>query len=125
MKDPTNVPPTHVELSPEQQYLVTLAQKYTDTIQMVPEEVRSTKEQQVARTFASIENRFKALGDFQFGPNQKAILKLKLARHFQRDETCDVNTLVDALVETPRFLQKEQGSIRKLFEVHEVKTLQK
>lgn len=125
MKDPADTPPAHVELSPDQQYLVTLAQKYAGTLQAIPKEVRDIKEQQVLRTLSKVESRFRELGDFDFGAAQKAILKLKLARHFQRDETCDVNTLVDALVETPRFLQKEQGSIRKLFEVHEVKTLQK
>ena len=55
-------------------------------------------------------------------------LQLKLARHFEdngESAKIDVPTCVDALVESPRFLNSDKGSIEKLFELHEMKTLQK
>lgn len=56
------------------------------------------------------------------------ILFLKLVRYFESGEdlrTIDVATCVDALLESPRFLASDKGSMEKLFEIHQVKTLQK
>ena len=55
-------------------------------------------------------------------------LQLKLARHFEDNgdsAPADIPTLVDALIESPKFLQSDKGSITKLFDLHEMKTLQK
>ena len=54
---------------------------------------------------------------------QKTILKLKLARYFQRHSVVDINTLYDAIVETPKFLDKDKGGFDRLLEIHEEKTL--
>lgn len=56
------------------------------------------------------------------------VLRLKLVRHFEdngESAPIDIPTAVDALVESPRFLSSDKGSIEKLFELHEMKTLQK
>jgi len=59
---------------------------------------------------------------------QIRMLYLKLARHFEhadKDVHLDIPNLVDALVDSPKFLESDRGSIDKLYELHEVKTLQK
>ena len=56
------------------------------------------------------------------------ILQLKLARHYEDNGDSahvDIPTFVDALVESPKFLKNDRGSVMKLFEIHEVKTLQR
>ncbi len=55
-------------------------------------------------------------------------LQLKLARHFEhteKDEHLNIPVLVDALLETPRFLENDKGSIEKLHDIHHVKSLQR
>ncbi len=55
-------------------------------------------------------------------------LTLKLARHFEdngESAKIDIPTCIDALVESPRFLDSIKGSMDKLFEIHEMKTLQR
>jgi hypothetical protein len=59
---------------------------------------------------------------------EKRTLELKLVRHFEdngESAPIDTTTAVDALVESPRFLSSDKGSMEKLFELHEMKTLQK
>ena len=59
---------------------------------------------------------------------EKQTLYLKLARHYEdngESAHIDISTMVDALVESRRFLQSDRGSIGKLFELHEMKTLQR
>lgn len=61
-------------------------------------------------------------------PQQIITFRLKLVRHFEdngESENIDMSTFVDALVESPKFLNSDKGSISKLFEIHQVKTLQK
>lgn len=61
-------------------------------------------------------------------PEEKQILLLKLVRHFEdngESAPIDIPTMVDALVESPKFLKSDKGSVGKLFEMHEMKTLQK
>jgi hypothetical protein len=40
-------------------------------------------------------------------------------------ETIDVNVLFDAIIETPNFINTDKGSLFRLLEIHEEKTLQK
>lgn len=59
---------------------------------------------------------------------QMIVLGLKLARHYEDNGDAariDMPTLIDAIVESPKFLNDDRGSITKLFEMHEMKTLQK
>lgn len=61
-------------------------------------------------------------------PEEIQTLHLKLARYYEDNgESAKINisTCVDALVESPRFLNSDRGSMEKLFELHEMKTLQK
>ncbi len=60
--------------------------------------------------------------------DQIKVLTLKLARHFEDNgdsAKIDIPVFIGALIESPRFLDNPKGSIDKLFEMHEVKTLQK
>lgn len=61
---------------------------------------------------------------FVFGELQQTILRLKLARHFQQNDIVDMNVLYDALIESPKFLLSDKGSLHYLFETHERKTIQ-
>jgi hypothetical protein len=63
--------------------------------------------------------------DIEYGSLQQTILKLKLARHFQSNESIDLNVLYDALIETPKFIAKDKGSLNRLLEIHQQKTLEK
>ena len=59
---------------------------------------------------------------------QRKILQLKLTRHFEdngESAKIDVPVCVDALIESPRFLESMKGSMDKLFAMHEMKILQK
>lgn len=61
-------------------------------------------------------------------PGEIQTLHLKLARHYEDNgESANINipTCVDALVESPRFLNSDKGSMEKLFKLHEMRTLQK
>lgn len=60
--------------------------------------------------------------------NEIQTLTLKFARHFEdngESAKIDVPTCIDALIESPKFLNSDKGSMEKLFELHEMKTLQK
>jgi len=59
--------------------------------------------------------------DIEYGSIQQSILKLKLARHFQSNESIDLNVLYDALIETPKFIAKDKGSLNRLLEIHQQK----
>ena len=57
---------------------------------------------------------------------QKQVLHLKLARHFEKNlELESRKSIIDALLETPRFLDSDEGDFRKLLDIHHMKTLQK
>lgn len=63
--------------------------------------------------------------DFEMTEKRQLILKLKLARYFQRHDTIDTNTLSDALLESSKWLDGDKGGFDRLLEVHEQKTLEK
>ncbi|MCX6726417.1 MAG: PcfJ domain-containing protein [Candidatus Shapirobacteria bacterium] len=107
--------------------------EYQKVMNMVEPEERSKKEREITRVFQEVSGRLTSYEKtlprekqrFEFGQRQQDILKLKLARHFQNSETIDANTLYDAIIESPKFIDNDKGSLKHLFEVHEVKTLQK
>ncbi len=86
---------------------------------------RSEKEKLVLGNIGIIAEKLTADGSVVFGKREQLILKLKLAKYFQRESNLDVSTLVDAIIETPEFVITERGSLHRLLEVHEQKTLQK
>lgn len=98
---------------------------YQKTLSIFPPDIRQRKEQSITGAFQEFGRRLANEENFNFGERQQAILKLKLARHFQREAKIDANTLYDAIVENPKFIDTEKGSLHRLFEVHEVKTLQR
>ena len=123
----------------EQKYLAKIRKDYEKTLATFSDKIpkdeegnltgeetpRQIKERAITGVYQEISTRLSTAPDFEFGDRQKAILKLKLARHFQSNEVVDINTLFDAVVESPKFLAKDKGSLHRLFETHEQKTIQK
>ncbi len=118
----------------EQKYATKLNAEYQKVMSSFPVETkerdskqrktRSEKERDVFASFNTLHSRLE--GTLKgFGERQKLILRLKLARYFQNNETIDENTLYDAIVESPGFLDSDKGSFSRLLEVHEEKTLMK
>lgn len=116
----------------EDKYLIELSQKYQQTLTGFSVKAaegetsaRQKKEREITAAFQTLSSRLTAQPDFAFGPIQQAVLKLKLARHFQNNDTVDLSTLFDAITESPKFITTDKGSLHRLLEVHEEKTLQK
>ena len=107
----------------EQKYIERLTKDHEKTLAAIPKESREEKERKIADTFRSISERLAAQEGFVWSDRQRAVLKLKLARHFQTNDSCDTNTLFDAIIETPKFINTDKGSLHRLLEVHEEKTL--
>ncbi len=91
----------------------------------ISEERREEVLQKVQRVKNSLLQRIEQETEVELTDIQKANLELKLVRYFQNNESLDENTLFDALVESPKFLNKSKGSIHRLFELHQQNTLLK
>lgn len=78
----------------------------------------------ISSSFESLNEKFESQ---KFGINmkQKSILRLKLARHFQRTDEVDLSMIAEAVIETPDFINDEKGSLQRLIEVHKQKSDQK
>ncbi|MBP6886159.1 MAG: PcfJ domain-containing protein, partial [Candidatus Pacebacteria bacterium] len=109
----------------ENKYLQRIQKDYQETLATFSTNVRQYKEHELVDVFLGVSAVLSSTNGFEFGERQRAILKLKLARHFQREDTIDTNTLIDALIESPKFINTDKGSLHRLFEVHQEKTLQK
>lgn len=109
----------------EQKYINRINQEYTKTLATFSAETKNEKERSINEAFQSLGKRLSGQERFVFSDRQQAVLKLKLARHFQTNDTIDQNTLFDAIIESPKFINTDKGSLHRLFEVHEEKTLQK
>ena len=109
----------------EQKYLNKISQEYQQTLTAFPDSVRREKEQAIMGAYHELSGRLAGQVGFEFGERQQTVLKLKLARYFQNYDTCDTSTLFDAIVETPKFINTDKGSLYRLLEVHEEKTAQK
>ncbi|OGG49159.1 hypothetical protein A3G63_01095 [Candidatus Kaiserbacteria bacterium RIFCSPLOWO2_12_FULL_52_8] len=100
----------------------------TSALYRLPGEVRPEHIEEVTTELITKVNKgLQEKGDEALSTDRARMFHLKLARHFQESEKAehlDTHTLIDALVETPRFLDSDRGSIDKLLEIHEVKTLQ-
>lgn len=107
----------------EQKYLTKLQQMYEQTLASYGKE-GGEKSQKVSESFDNVGKRLET-ANIEYGKRQQAILKLKLARHFQTNDALDLNVLYDAIIETPKFINRDKGSLIRLLEVHEQKTLQK
>lgn len=109
----------------EQKYINKINQEYQQTLATFLPDNRPQKEQLISETFQTLSRQLTNQEGFEFNKRQQAVLKLKLARHFQNNETIDTNVLFDAIIETPNFINTDKGSLYRLLEVHEEKTLQK
>lgn len=109
----------------EEKYIQKINQDYESIRAGFSDENRQAKEKSITENFQTLNNRLAQQEGIVFGDLQKSIIKLKLARYFQNNETMDTNTLFDAIIESPKFINTDKGSLHRLFEVHEEKTLQK
>lgn len=107
----------------EEKFIVKVQQEYQKTLQTFGLE-SSVIQQQIESLTGTIIDRTKS-AQLQLSEKNIAVLKLKLARHFQKTSEFDMNVFTDALMETPKFLESDKGHITRLFEIHEEKTLQK
>lgn len=97
----------------------------TSALYRLPESVSSEKIDSITK---EIVTKVQEGGQQTLTPDEIKILQLKLVRYYENNRELaplDISTLVDALVESPKFLQDDRGSIEKLLEIHEMKTLQK
>ena len=105
----------------EQKYKLRLIRETQETVRSLGQEKQKqldSLEQDLVKKLAEQEG-------FDLTDQRKMILKLKLARYLQRNNSLDVNTLTDAIIETPKFLDKDKGGFDRLLEIHEQKTLEK
>ena len=66
---------------------------YLATIKTFSPEKRSHKEQLITTMYHTLHTRLSQQTEWAYKEKQQAILRLKLARYFQRADACDVNTL--------------------------------
>jgi hypothetical protein len=111
----------------EQKYINKINKDYEQTLLKFTDKNRQQKEQIILSTFNNLSNRLARFNfeKFTFDELAKAVLRLKLARHFQTNDTVDENVFYDAIIETPKFLRSDKGSFFRLMEIHEEKTIQK
>lgn len=109
----------------EQKYINELNQKYQQILVGFGREIKVEKEKQIADVFRYLSQRLSATEGLIFGERQQIILKLKLARHFQQNNTIDKSTLYDAIIESTKFINTDRGSLNRLLKVHEQKILEK
>ncbi len=116
----------------EQKYLTKLRRDYENTLNTfsnkIPEGAhessRTQKTNAIAATYRIASRQLTGRGDeFPFGDIPQAVLKLKIARHFQNNNTLDTNILVDAALESSKFFETDKGSLHRLLEIHEQKTI--
>lgn len=123
MENPQEQPQPHPL---EQKYLDKINQEYENTLAVFKQpKIREKKEKLIVDSFHVLSRRLISQEDFPFGQRQQIILKLKLARYLEREETVDLNTLYDAIKETPNFINTDKGGFHRLLEIHEQKTLQR
>lgn len=108
----------------EDKYLMELNLKYNQIMASFGKG-KELEKNLITESFKTLDERLSKQENFEFGDRQKAILKLKLARYFQHIDWCDLNTLFDAIIESPKFINTDKGSLHRLLEVHQEKTLQK
>lgn len=110
----------------EEKYIKELERQYEQILRGFSPENRSEKARLITETFQNLSQRLGAQEGFTFGAVRKEVLKIKLARHFQHKESIDTNSLSDAIIETPNFLNDDKkGSLKNFLEAHKQKTLLK
>lgn len=115
----------------EAKYIQKLNQEYEQTIKGFSEKDRAEKERVITQAFQNLSDRLSKQDNLTYKDLQKAVLKLKLARHYQKaslyekHKELDFNSLFDAIIETPNFINNGKGSLYQLLEIHEKKTIEK
>lgn len=107
----------------EQKYLTRITQEYTATLATFHEKVREKKVALIDAALNDLSQRLRDNPAIDYGEKQQDILKLKLARHFKREDHINTALLYDAIVETPKFINNYNGSIHRLFDIHQQKQL--
>ena len=101
----------------------------TQALYRLPESVSLESIENLATDIASKVNVGRVRENYEpLSQREIQTLHLKLARHYEdngESAKIDIPTLIDALLESPKYLQSDKGSIEKLFDIHEMKTLQR
>lgn len=116
----------------EQKFLAKLARDYENTLatfsakkrENQTESPRERKTRAIEATNRILARDLSAEPGFALTEIGKAVLKLKIARHLQTNDSLDTNVLRDAILETPSYLETDKGSLARLLEIHEEKTIQ-
>lgn len=125
-------PVSRRQLSPEEQaafqekLILRINETYQALLSSLPEDKQRETLGQIQTDFTELNPLLNQRDSFVLSELQTACLRLKLLRHYQHTDSqnLDYNTLADAIVETPKFLQQPKGSLERLLEIHEQKTLQ-
>jgi hypothetical protein len=121
---PRNPTRSEIGSSPEQERLSKINTECQRLLAAFPPDVQEEKARFITDVFGSLGMRLSVQEGFEFGELQRSILKLKLVRHLQKNDTLDAHVLFDAVIESPKFINVERGSLNRLLEVHQQKTLQ-
>jgi hypothetical protein len=106
--------------------LIPSAQKeYESLITSLPEDEKNRVISAVNISLEALTGKLEGSEAFMFGPLQRDNLRLKLARWYQRQDEADINSIYQAIVETPKFLDTTRGSVNKLLQVYEAKMIQR
>jgi hypothetical protein len=117
----------------EQKYLLKLGQDYQNTLlqfsgkadKETGKVLRVEKERQITAIWQELQGKLKSELKRTLTQVEQTVLKLKIARHFQNHESLSLASTVDALVESPKFMETDEGSLARLEEVHQIKSLEK
>jgi len=117
----------------EQKYLLKLGQDYQNTLLQFSGKVdketgkvlRVEKERQITAGWQELQSKLKNELRRILTPVEQTVLKLKIARHFQNHDSLSLASTVDALIESPKFMETDEGSLARLEEIHQIKSLEK
>ncbi len=104
---------------------------FSDKVRIDPEtqeekeSKRAEKERSINTVYLTLVRELSGKRSLDLNDRKKAILKAKIARHYQFSDHVDHSGIIDAIVESPKFLEREEGGITKLMETHQMKTAQK
>ena len=107
----------------EEVFIEKVKREYEETIGKYSEDSKPIRISNISSALGIFSTRLKSTPGFVYSEKQQSILQLKLARHFQRYDDLDVDTLYEALVSSPDFINKDKGHLNKAIEVYEQKKL--
>lgn len=109
-----------VGLGEEERVNFTVAIKNAEA--RLPKAGREQRLRNIAEAYNYLQERLSQVAVLRFEEKEWLTLRLKLTRHFQFVEDINLQTVFDAILETPSFLRNQRGSLAHAIEVHRDKT---